>query len=267
MKEKEHISFAIKQEEKVDSYIDDFQKFLFHTDEKEILFGEIYKEIEKYNIHSLLDIGVGDGLLSIPLSKKVRRYLAIESKEEYVKNIQEAGLEVVQGKFPIKINESFDSVLSSHSLGSYRKENLESFVRGAWKLVNLKGILLIITYRGEKDDWTNLMDYIGARDERFDIKIVDYNKIGYDTLIKLLNSLGEVKIRKVITKVVTDNIEDMIQALCFVFSYGKTEKREQFLSLCTKLENILNSQYRDGMRYYFPFQHFFIVTQKTCCIS
>jgi len=250
-----------------DSYINDFQKYLSHTDEKEIFLDEITKEIKKYEVHSLFDIGAGGGLLSIPLSKKVGRYLAIEQKEEYVKKLKDAGLEVIQGEFPMKISESFDMVLSSHSISSYRKEYLESFAKEAWKFVKPNGILLIITYKGQEDDWTNLMDQIGVKKEQFDIKIEDYNRLGYNTLIELLNSLGEIKTKKVITKVVTDNIEDMIQALCFVFSYGKTEKREQFLSLCTKLENILNSQYRDGMRYYFPFQHFFIVTQKTCCIS
>lgn len=245
-----------------DSYINDFQKFLSHTDEKGILLDEIAKEIEKYNIHSLLDIGVGDGLLGIPLSEKVDKYLAIEQKEEYVRELNDGGLEVMQGKFPMKIDESFDLVLSSHSLGSYRKENFESFVREAWKLVNPKGILLIITYRGQEDDWTNLMDYIGARNERSDIKIEDYNRVGYNTLLELLNSLGEIKIRKVVTRVETNNIEDMIQALCFVFSYGKAEKKEQFISFRTKLEKIFNSKYKDDKGYYFPFQHFFITVQK-----
>ena len=245
-----------------DSYINAFQKFLSHTDEKEIFLDEIAKEIKKYNAHSLLDIGAGDGLLSIPLSKKVDRYLAIEPKGEYVKKLQDTGLEVAQGEFPMEINESFDLVLSSHSLGSYRKENFESFVREAWKLVNSKGVLLMITYRGQEDDWTNLMDHIGVKKKEFEIKIGDYNRIGYNALIELLNSLGEIKTRKVVTKVVTDNIEDMIQALSFVFSYGKAEKKEQFLSFRTKLEKILNSKYKDDKGYYFPFQHFFITVEK-----
>lgn len=245
-----------------DSYINTFQKYLSHTDEKEIFLVEITKEIEKYNVHSLLDIGAGNGLLSIPLSKKVDRYIAVEPKEEYVKKLKAADLEVIHEKFPTEINESFDLVLSSHSLYSYKKENFEPFIKEAWNLVNPNGILLIITYRGQEDDWTNLMDQIGVKKENLKIKIEDYNRIGYNGLIELLNSLGEVKTKKIITKVVTDNIEDMIQALSFVFSDGKMEKKKQFLSFRNKLEDVLNSQYKDDKGYYFPFQHFFITTKK-----
>ncbi|MBL7045239.1 MAG: class I SAM-dependent methyltransferase [Parcubacteria group bacterium] len=245
-----------------DSYIKAFTRFLSHTDEKEILLEGIIKEIEKYNIKSVLDIGAGGGLLSIPLSKEVNRYLAIEQKEEYVEKLKDAGLEVVHGEFPTEVDESFDMVLASHSLNSYRKGNFESFAKEAFKLVNKGGVLLIITYRGQEDDWTNLMDDLGVKKKEFEVKIGDYNRIGYNTLIGLLNSLGEIKTRKVITKVETDNIEDMVQVLSFVFSYGKKEKEEQFIALRPKLEKILNSQYKNDNGYYFPFQHFFITTKK-----
>ena len=67
-----------------DIYKNDFEKFLSHTDEKKVLLDEISKEIEKHKTESLLDIGAGNGLLSIPLSKKVESYLAVEPNKKFV---------------------------------------------------------------------------------------------------------------------------------------------------------------------------------------
>ena len=236
-------------------YKNDFEKFLVHTNEKRILLKEITKEIKKLKTESLLDIGAGNGLLATPLSKEVSRYLAIEPKLSFVEKLKSNGLDVVQSNFPVSISEKFDLILSSHSL-SYDKENFEPFIREAFNLLNQNGVFLIITYRGQEDDWNNLLDFVGK-------KKMDYNRMIFNSIIELLNNLGNVTIRKVITKVTTDNLDDMIQALSFVFSDGKPEKKEKFLGYKVKLEKFLNSKYKIEHGYSFPFQHFFIMTQKT----
>ncbi len=236
-------------------YKSDFEKFLAHTDEKRILLEEITKEIGRCNAESLLDIGAGNGLLAIPLSKKVSRYVALEPKESFVEKLKSGGLNVIQGSFPVPVSEKFDLVLSSHSL-SYEKETFEPFIKKAFELLHPKGVFLIITFRGQDDDWTNLLDLLGKKDK------TDRNRIMFNSIIELLNTLGAVTIRKVITKVTTDNLEDMIQALSFVFSDGKPEKKEAFLGYRIKLEKLLNSKYKIEQGYFFPFQHFFIMTKK-----
>lgn len=237
-----------------DPYLTDFQKLLSHTSEKSILLDEITKDIQRYHVSSLLDIGAGDGLLAIPLASKVKRYCAIEKRDEYVKVLRAAGLDVIAGKFPTELNEVFDCVLSSHAL-DYHKEIFEPYIATAWRYVKPGGVLLIITYRGEKDDWTELLRYLG-------VKMENFHRVGYDAIIKLLYSLGEVKMRKVITTVNASALDDVIDALSFVFSNGHAEEKAKFLSYRNKLEKILNSKYRsvDGCR--FPFQHFFIATLK-----
>ncbi|MDP3003966.1 MAG: class I SAM-dependent methyltransferase [Candidatus Azambacteria bacterium] len=237
-----------------DNYKNDFEKFLAHTNEKEVLFDEIVKEIERCKTRSLLDIGAGDGRLSIPLSKKVTTYLAVEPKESFAEKLRAANIRTIQGTFPVEIPETFDFVLSSHSI-SYDKELYEAFLQKAWSLLNPEGTFLIITYRGQEDDWTNLMKNLGNNP-------IDYNRAGFNKIIELLHSLGEVKMKKVATSVRTENFEDMIQTLSFVASDGKPDKKNRFLQYRPRLEKILRSRYQDEAGYFFPFQHFFITTRS-----
>lgn len=238
-----------------DSYQSDFEKFLSHTDEKQVLLEEISKEIERFSIDSILDIGAGNGLLSIPLSKKVERYLAIEQKPSFAEKLQKAGLSIVQGSFPLEIPGNFDLVLVSHAL-SYAEDLFRPFIKKAWELVNQDGILLIITYRAQDDDWTNLTKQLGESS-------IDYNNSGFNQIVDFLRSLGKVEIRSVITRVRTTALEDMVGALSFVFSDGQPHRKQKFFQYYSKLTEILNSQYRDDLGFSFPFQHFFVTTQKT----
>ena len=237
-----------------DSYKNDFEKFLTYTNEKQVLLVEISKEIEKHKAKSLLDIGAGNGLLSVPLSKKVESYLTIEPNKGFVAKLRATELEVIEGTFPLEISGTFDVVLASHSI-SYSRDLFEPFIKEAWKLVKPKGVFLIITYRGQEDDWTRLMKDFGENHE-------DPNRVGFNQIVELLASLGEVKTRKFITHVKTDKLEDMVQALSFVASDGKPEKKIEFLKNRSRLEKILNKKYQDENGYFFPFQHFFITTEK-----
>lgn len=237
-----------------DIYKNDFEKFLSHADEKEVLLEEILQDIRKYKIKSLLDIGAGNGSLSIPLSREVGSYLAVEPNEKFVVKLREAQLKVAEGKFPLEIFGFFDMVLASHSI-SYRRDLYVTFIGEAWKLVEPNGIFLIITYRGQEDDWTKLMKELGENHE-------DRNRVGFNQIVELLASLGEVKTRKVITRVKAKNLNDIVQALSFVASGGKPEKKDRFLEKAERLEKILKQKYQDNGEYSFPFQHFFITTQK-----
>lgn len=240
--------------EKQNAYKNDFEKFLAHTNEKEILRDEIIQEIKKRKAKSLLDIGAGNGLLSIPIAQVVDRYLAIEPKEVFVKTLKAAGLDVIHDRFPTILEDQFDFVLSSHSI-KYDKALFEPFVRAAWKCVAPNGALVIITYRGQEDDWTRLMDALGENP-------TDRNRVGYNGLIMLLNDLGEVKTKKIKTTVRTDTIDDMIDALALVAANGVPERKEEFMKKRTKLEKILRSSYTKNSGFEFPFQHYIISTLK-----
>ena len=71
-----------------EQYIKDFETFLKHTDEKEVLYQALAEEIKSNHFSSILDIGAGNGDLSLPLSKLVNRYLAVEQKPKYVQRLK-----------------------------------------------------------------------------------------------------------------------------------------------------------------------------------
>lgn len=116
------------------TYDDAFRAFLNHTDEKRILFGEISQRIAEKNIKSLLDIGAGNGQLSIPLAQLAKRYLAVEARENYVQKLRNAGLEVCHAVFPCIINDRFNMVLASRST-PWRSEDYQPFIGAAWNNV------------------------------------------------------------------------------------------------------------------------------------
>lgn len=231
-------------------YYKDFKTFLSYTNEKEILLSEIASDIEKYNVKSLLDIGAGNGLLSIPLSAYVKKYVAVESHKPYAKKLQQAGLRAIARPFPFSLNEIFDMVLICHAL-SY-KTPYRTFLRGAWRNVSFGGHLLFITYRAGRDDWTLLMDAVG-------IPVHKRNAGRFSAICNLLETLGDLHVRKVTTYVTTPTKKEMISALAFVASGGDEEKKKHFLF--TDLDRIL-LPYKKGETYSFPFHHFFILVQK-----
>lgn len=235
-----------------DNYKNDFDIFLSLTDEKEVLIKEISQNITEFDIKSILDIGAGNGLISIPLSKKVEFYTAIEQQDSYAQKLREAGLNIIKDDFPTKLKNKYDLVLISHSL-TYKRDSMEPFIDAAWDLVEPGGRLLIITYRRQHDDWDSLMEAVGEQ---------TLNKLGYDRLFEYLTSLGEVKVKKVITTVKSNNLNDMINSLSFVASDGDPERKIDFIKQSSIITEILESKYMDGNNYVFPFQHYLLYVYK-----
>lgn len=238
-------------------YKNDFEEFLTYTDEKKILLSEISREVKRHKTKSLLDIGAGNGQLSIPLSKKVESYLAIEPNKDFAIKLRKAGLEVIEGAFPLKILGTFDMLLASHSI-PHRKDLIEPFIKEAWKLVRVGGIFLIITCRGQEDSRTWRM-------KGFEINHKDPNYASLNYIIQLLALFGKVKTRKITTKIITDTLDTMVQVLssiASVASSGRRKRKEGFLQIQVQLKKILNQRYRNENSYFFPFQHSFIITEK-----
>lgn len=232
-----------------EAYKQDFEKFLAASNEKEIARREILTEMRAHNIDSLLDIGAGNGILSIPLVEHVSSYLAIERNPRFVSQLRSAGLEVIEGEFPLKIGRTFDMVLSSHSLS----RNLDPllFVQKAFDLVSPGGVLLIITYRGASDDWNNLMSALGYKNNNDDV--IFFNKI-----TALMGALGKFEVRKVQAFVATSSLQEMIDVLSFVASGTIAGQKEEFLEKTVALSKILDEKYRTAKGYEFPFQHYFL---------
>jgi len=235
-------------------YTYDFEQFLAATNEKEVLLEEIARDVDEAQPSSLLDIGAGNGDLSIPLSRKVPQYTAVEKNPLYVEVLKKAGIKVKDGVFPLTLQDRYDFILASHVI-SYADGTMKAFVDSAWSHLNDNGRFLIVTYRGEEDDWTQLRGELG-----FDVGTA--NREGFKALREQLEKLGTLDIRKVQTLVRTSTSQEMIAALSFVASNGIPEKRQQFMEQERGLSQILEDSYQDKDGYFFPFQHFLLKTHK-----
>ncbi len=236
------------------TYERDFENFLLHTNEKLLLFEKISEEIRKKKVSSLLDIGAGNGFLSVPLSKKVDYYLAIEKSKLFAEKLSRAGLNVIQRSFPFNLNEKFDMVLISHALP---EDNYENFIREAWNFVLPGGSLLIITHKEKGGDWVRLLEEIKGLKSK-EKKKKDYT---YDEITLFMSKLGETKVSKTASHVYSSNEKDAIRALSFIFSDGDQKLKKSFMSHKTTLSKIL-SKYTTEDGIFFPVNHFFIITQK-----
>ncbi len=239
--------------EKDQQYKQDFEKFLIYTNEKKVLLHAIKKEIASHNISSLLDIGPGDGRLSIPLSLEVTSYLGVESNKLYIDKLRQENLRILPGNFPLFINETFDMVLMSHSL-TYKPNLINDFIIKGWELLHSPGIIMIIIFRAERDDWTTLLSEIGENPEK------KYSEC-YQIIIKTLESIGSIQIKTVTTEVRTNTLDEMIEALSFVASDGNIQKKTAFIDHEAKLKIILE-KYKQNDSYYFPFQHIVLMVKK-----
>lgn len=230
------------------AYSDAFQVFLAHTDEKVVLLDVLSKKIRVLGAASLLDIGAGNGDLSIPLSKIVGQYVALEQKEDYVRRLKEAGLEVVHTTYPAQIAEHFDIVLFSHSLPSNRQE-WESVLSAAWSQLNPDGHLILVTFEDEESEWNDLVETSG-------LELVREREERLAPLKGFLETLGVVDQQVITTHVRTESREDLVRALAFVWSDGLPANTEAFINN-KKVSEFLEN-YWDGTHYSFPFHHYLL---------
>lgn len=234
------------------TYSEAFRIFLEHTDEKKVLLEALTKHLQTLETESLLDIGAGNGSLSIPLAKIIKHYIALEQKNDYEKLLRDAGLEVIHQSFPCEITKHFDAVVLSHALPPYfeGRESWESFVSAAWLCVNDTGHLLIITFEDEDSEWSRLI-------KSSNLEIVKPQQKRLKQLKKYLESFGMVEEETITTYVRTKTLKEMVQALSFVWSDGKAEHIEIFLANKSIAEH-LEKNYRTATGYSFPFHHYLL---------
>lgn len=236
------------------AYAQDFAQFLKLTDEKNVLLNEIKAEIQ--GTESLLDIGAGDGLLAIQLAPLVSKYTAIERNPDHVANLMAADLHVIDGEFPCFVKDKYNIVLLSHVI-SHRSNNWQALLRAAKDLLAPNGKIILFTYQGESDDWNILRKEIGLE--------IDTSKFqtNYDDMLCYLKKLGRVDVRVVTTTVKSTLADQLIASLAFVASNGIATLKENFLAKTDQLKTILNSRYKKGSTFVFPFQHTMIVVTPT----
>lgn len=221
------------------------------SDQKQVLLHAISEKIESFGVQSLLDIGAGQPLLALPLSQKVKKYLAVESSPNIAKQLRDANVSVIEGTFPkVNIQGTYDLVLASHSIPE-RVGLYKPFLEKAWSCVASGGLLLIITFKGVNDDLFLLTN-------RLRKNWTDEDALKYKEVLSVLSTFGAVEVEQITSHSVSEHTEDMADVL--TFSIGGTEQEKA--EYRSELTRILEEKYKNGTKYIFPHEHLVLSVQK-----
>lgn len=235
------------------TYSQSFAKFLAHTNEKAILLEQILKKIKQIEPANILDIGAGNGELALPVSKLVKNYLAVEYKSDYVEKLRSLSLNVIESAYPCEIEQKFDFILSSHSL-PWKQEKYKPFIECAMNQLSDKGVFLIITYDNESGDWFNLL-------EKNELQLVRNNSNRLGQMTEWLENTYKLNKETIIANVECEKMDDLIEALAFVYSDGDQNLINNFIG-SEKVRAYIEEKYKFGDKYIFPFEHIFIILQN-----
>ncbi len=237
------------------SYSDDFSFFLKNTNEKARLTKEILNVIKKVQPESLLDIGAGNGLVSLPISQHVKKYVALEPHPTFAAHLRSKGIKVIEKNFPTEVRGApFDAVLSCHSI-SFNQKKYEPFINEAMRLVKPEGSLILITFRGMKDHWARLLKFM--KEDKLEKHDSDLNNI-----LRSMHEMGKVSTKRIRTSIRTTTTTGMIRALSFVYSDGDPKKKKYFMSKAEMLTEYLQRKHRCPTGFSFIFYHVLAHAQK-----
>ncbi len=234
-----------------EEYAKAFETFIRCTDEKKVFLGVLREKISKDGIGSVLDIGAGNGDLAIPISKLVRRYVAIEPVSKYAARLKENGITVIESFFPCDIRETFDLALISHSL-PWKPEKYEPFLLEAAKLLKERGEILAITYDDGIGDWHEMLKNCDLPSKR---RITGH----IDTLSAFIRASFSNFIRKdLITTITSKSLDEALSALAFVYSDGEPSHFKEFVD-STIVQRYLRERYwTEEKGFSFPLTHIFL---------
>lgn len=120
----------------------------FESNQSNTIVQKVLSLISREGVRSVLDLGAGLPTTALPISQAVSRYVAVENDSARAALLRGVGLSVIETTFPSPIGETFDLVLTSHSIPEPLAFEMEPFLDGAWSCVASKGTLAIITFIG-----------------------------------------------------------------------------------------------------------------------
>jgi hypothetical protein len=223
----------------------------FSYDRSNALVDNIHRYVRSSRASSLLDIGAGGPSMAIPLSRLVKRYLAIEENQEAAKVLGAEGLNTLARTFPVQLHESFDLVLSCHSVPEAGVEYYPEFLDCAWQSAKVGGVVLVVTFKGGRGDSALLREELTGSKNGKDPQ--------FEALFKHLSSRGVVLIEKVNTYIKSPRISDIIEYIENIVFRAESEK----LAHLDRLSEILFMRYRLDDVYIFPLRHLFLSVTRT----
>jgi hypothetical protein len=223
----------------------------FRYNRSDALVENIHRFVRASGASSLLDIGAGGPSMAIPLSRIVKRYLAIEEDQEAAGVLRAEGLDTLARTFPVQLHESFDLVLSCHTVPEGGIEYYPEFLNCAWQSVNVGGVFLVITFKGGRGDSALLREELigsgNGKDPQF------------EAILQTFTRRGIVRIEKINTYIKSPHVSDIIEYISKIVFRAESEKLTHF----DRLAEILFMRYRLDGEYIFPLQHLFLSVTRT----
>ena len=223
----------------------------FRYDQAAVLADIITGHVRERGARTLLDIGAGSGEVAIPVSRCVRRYVAVEQCPSSAALLHDAGLDVVAATFPVAIGERFELVVSSHSIPEGGAAKYPPFLAAAWERVMPGGLLLIVTFKGPGDPAIpRLAEELLGRANGTDAR--------YTLMLQILETFGVVTVGTRNSYVETDDFAD-VAAFFGGWFWSTDEQQRRYLP---QLRAAVDRRFLTAGSYRIPTQHFVIATEK-----
>jgi ubiquinone/menaquinone biosynthesis C-methylase UbiE len=201
-----------------------FEQYISYTDEKEATVREILKLIQPRSEWNFLDVGCGNGYMTIPTAVKVSQSVGIDINEHQLeqarKSAKRAGANIRfinSDWMDVELNEKFDFILSSHALYSpYFSGRMEKAIKKMLDCLAENGNLMIVHYSMTGNDYTMLKQFW----QKINGTPIPYfrNVQNYKYVVAVLRKFGyKPKTKRLITYVTLPSIEESLFLVEWIF--------------------------------------------------
>lgn len=217
-------------------YQQSFDLFLKRTDEKEIILRFIEKIIKFQKIGKFLDIGAGNGSLSLHISKNVSETLAVEPNEYLFQELKKKKLNAVNEKWEdIAIKDKFDFILVAYAFTYFPVKKRERLIKKMFNLLNSGGRILFLSVDPQKGTWRKVHNYFY---DQVNLK----HQSADDQMREILSRYPHIS-KNFKTKITAKSLNEMM--LILYFSFVKYENG--FIKFSAQLKKYLEKyQTTDG---------------------
>ncbi len=193
------------------AYKKSFELFLRRTNEKSVIEKFITENIKFNNEISFLDIGAGNGSLTLKISKKVKSTLVVEPNQSFYKLLlKQKGIRILNKKWEeVNLNESFDFILAAYVITYFPKTKRKQLIKKIYNILKPGGSILILSVDAKKGSWRKIHTYF--------YNLINHDHYSSDSELKqIVQKYGAVS-KSFKTQVISKNSDEMLRILGFDF--------------------------------------------------
>ncbi len=193
------------------AYQKSFELFLRKTDEKVVIEDFVRDAVFLHRDMSFLDIGGGDGSLTLNIARKVGRTTVVEPNRGLCKGLtRHQKIRVINKKWEdIHLAEKFDFILAAYVVTYFPRSRRKQLIRKMYHLLNPGGKLLILSVDAKKGSWRKVHS-------RFYELMGHFHHSSDDALKRIVAEYDTIS-KSFKTSVIARNTGEMMEILHFDF--------------------------------------------------